>query len=193
MKVCLDAGHGGSDPGAIFQRYREKDITLAVVGQLERLMKAEGERFIITLTRTHDEYVTLSERCRVANAADCEVFLSVHCNADPDDDTPGTKEASGAEVWIHPQSKRGAALGEFIHERFLEAFEGYPWRGVRKSDKLYVLKHTSMPAVLVELGFIDSRHDAEFLSRPGVQLRIARELLSALCVYEEVHVSSYKP
>lgn len=192
MKICLDAGHGGNDPGAVFQSLREKDITLAIVLQLERLMKAEG-RHTPLMTRVKDHAMLLGERVRLANAEDCDVFLSVHCNADPDDDSPGTTEASGAEVWVHEGSKRSYHLAAGIHKGFSEFFPGFPWRGIRKTKNLYVLKHTAMPAALVEVGFIDSRHDAEFLSRPGIQVRIAALLLEALDAFSELPSSAFVP
>lgn len=188
MNITLDAGHGGKDPGAVYKSYREKEIALSIVLKLQELMKADVRHvFNIALTREVDTDVLLPERVRISEAHDSELFVSVHLNADPDDDSPGKPEATGAEVWVFPENKKSIAIAECIHKGFREAFTHYPWRGVRQSDKLYVLKHTSCPAILVEVGFIDSTHDSEFLSRPGVQMRIARILHEAVCAFAEAH------
>lgn len=181
MKVCLDAGHGGKDIGYPFKRYREKDITLAVVRQLESLMKAEGKHTPV-LTRVLDQDVLLDERLSIADGENCDVILSIHLYADPQDYTP---EWRGAEVWVNPGHQRNRALGQLLHERLFDTFEGYPWKGVRHSEQLDILKRATVPAAVVELGFIDLRHEAEFLSRPGVQHMAAQALLSALDAYAE--------
>lgn len=180
MRVFLDAGHGGTDPGAVFKRFREKDVTLAIVLELRRLMEAEGSKHVCSTSRMINKNVTLGDRVRLAKGEHADVFLSVHCNADPDDDAPGKPEASGAEVWVHPKSQGGHRLAKLIAEGFTEGFVGYPWRGIRESEHLYVLKVSPMTACLVEVGFIDSIHDADFLSRPEVVTKIARLLLAAL-------------
>lgn len=183
MKIALDAGHGGKDIGTKLQRYREKEITLSVVRQLEAAMKADGHHVPI-LTRVLDEDVLLIERLRIADGEGADALLSVHIYADPNHDSPETF-VSGAEVWVNPGQQRNRRLGNLIHESVLHSFEGYPWKGVRESEQLDILQAASMPAALVELGFIDSRHEAEFLSRPAVQRRLALCLLAALDAYAE--------
>lgn len=182
MKIFLDAGHGGKDPGAIFKGFREKDITLAIVLELRRMMQSELCEHTIVTSRVLDEYVTLIRRVRRANTERCDVFLSIHCNADPDHDAPDFKEASGAEVWVYPKSERAAALADRIGKGFRKVFPRYPWRGVKETEHFYVLKKTAMVAALVEVGFIDSHHDAAFLSQAETQRQIARILLDAVAV-----------
>jgi len=190
MKVCLDAGHGGKDIGAKFKRYREKDITLAIVRELESVMKADGQHTPI-LTRMLDEDVLLVERLRIANAHGCDAFLSIHIHADPQHDPP--ERATGAEVWMDPSNQRNSTLCKLIDENLLNTFEGYPWQGIRSSEELDILQCATMPAALLEVGFIDSRHEAEFLSRPVIQHRLAQALCAALCAYASLLSSAYTP
>jgi len=179
VKVGLDAGHGGKDVGHTFKRYREKDITLAVVRQLEILMKAEKQHEPV-LTRMFDHDVLLEDRLRRTDAENCDVVLSIHLHADPNDNSP---EGSGTEVWVDPRSEGHRALGKALYESLARTFVGYPIKGVRYSEQLDILKHSAVPAALVELGFIDLRHEAEFLSRPAVQRQIALALHAALDAY----------
>jgi N-acetylmuramoyl-L-alanine amidase len=179
--VCLDPGHGGQDPGAVFKLLREKDITLAVVLKTEAFLKRNGIRVI--LTRYTDTTVSLADRVGLSNAQPVDCFVSVHCNADADPDAQGLPEATGSEVWYFTRSKNGKALAKLLGEGLKHSFEPLGFRGLKPSEGLYVLKHTKAPATLVELGFIDSRHDSSYLSSPGVQTRLAQILSSAIQVF----------
>lgn len=174
--ICLDAGHGGQDNGASRGIFYEKNLTLAIVRELQKVLNDYGA--ITVLTRDHDVFVPLGERCRIANEAHCGVFISIHLNADPDSDGPGTTDAVGQEVWYCEGSAKGKALaeelGQFLRSEFSE------WRGIRSTSHLYVLKHTEMPGVLVEVGFVDSTHDAILLSRTAVQQDLALGIAQVL-------------
>lgn len=82
-KIVVDAGHGGRDNGAVGAAgTREKDITLQIARELESQLKATG-KFTVIMTRDKDETVTLEERARIANTAGADLFISIHCNANP--------------------------------------------------------------------------------------------------------------
>jgi N-acetylmuramoyl-L-alanine amidase len=180
-RICLDAGHGGSDPGAVFQNFREKDIALAVILQVKAFLETDG--FNVTLTRGADITVSLAERCRISNDAKADIFMSVHLNADPDPDMPGMQEASGAEVWHFASSERSRAFAEGIAEKLRQSLIGRTFRGTKATEHLYVLKNTRCPAALVEVGFVDSRRDAELLTRPDHQVYVAQLLATAVKEY----------
>lgn len=91
--ICLDAGHGGIDHGASFHGLKEKDITLDIVLSASRILSMHG--YTIVLTRSDDRYVPLYDRCRISNDSNADMFISIHCNADPDQDEPGMPEAKG--------------------------------------------------------------------------------------------------
>jgi N-acetylmuramoyl-L-alanine amidase len=169
--VCLDAGHGGQDPGAVFGNLREKDLTLTLVHEIEACLESYGIRTV--LTRGRDHYLTLPQRCRIANLAQCDAIVSIHFNADPDPDLPGMAEASGAEVWHFTSSKNGKALAQEVGDRFRKSVYAGRYRGIKSNEKFYMLKHTNAPACLVETAFIDNRQDMTLLTQPGVLAEVA--------------------
>jgi N-acetylmuramoyl-L-alanine amidase len=176
LRVCLDAGHGGPDSGASRPPYYEKDLTLAIVRKIEFVL--HDHQTIAILTRKGDTFITLSERCRIANVHDCDVFVSIHLNADPDPDGPGSHEARGVEVWHHSQSVKGKSLAEELLKGVRTCIPES--RGTRSTTHLYVLKHTKMPSVLVEVGFVDSTHDVTRLAEPKFQLKLAQSIVESL-------------
>lgn len=174
--VCLDAGHGGQDNGASRGIFYEKNLALNIVRELNKVLNNQGT--VAVLTRDHDVFVPLGERCRIANEAGAAVFVSIHLNADPDPDAPGMPEAVGQEVWYCESSGKGKALAEELGEVLRRQFS--EWRGTHGTGHLYVLKHTKMPAVLIEVGFVDSTHDATLLSQTAVQQDLALGIAGAL-------------
>lgn len=176
LAVCLDAGHGGTDSGAAFLTFREDEIALTVVEELGLVLENKG--CTVTTTRKRDEAVSLRDRVRQANLAAADVFISLHLNADVDPDKPGDPVARGSEIWHYPNSIPSRALAVLLGEELGKLLP--PFRGVKTSDRLYVLKHTYMPAVLLELGFIDSLHDATLLSGPHFVHHLADRLAASV-------------
>lgn len=179
MKVCLDAGHGGHDSGALWHGDREKDLTLAFILQLKALLRDKLPRVEVVTTRETDVFVSLADRCGKANGENCNVFISVHLNSSPKKDVD-QPEPFGMEIWTY----EGALVGEHLAERILSRVRvrlgGMPIRGVKKTRELYVLKHTKSPAVLIELGFINGLHDRVLLRDPEVRTRLATAVVEAL-------------
>lgn len=169
MRVFIDPGHGGVDPGATFRDLQEKDLVLQIALRIADRVKAQGHH--CEMSRRTDFFVNLARRAREANDWLADVFLSVHLNADPDPDEPGFSEASGYEFWIYPGSKGGRHLAEEIDLQVMKQFPEHPPRGIKEATFM-VLKSTKMPAVLLELAFIDTM-DSNRLTRPDVQERLA--------------------
>lgn len=100
--VVLDAGHGGKDPGKVgYQGIKEKDVALSIVLKVGKLLEDSGNNISVIYTRKTDEFIDLWERGRIANKADADLFVSIHCNAHKPD-------AEGAETWVlgtHANSK----------------------------------------------------------------------------------------
>jgi len=157
--IVIDPGHGGPDPGAVNNELglREKDIALKIAKQTAEYLKGLG--YDVILTRDSDRHVSLRERCDIANYHNADIFVSIHLNGA---DNPN---AHGFEVYHYPDSTEGKRLAEAIAKQMQQLsnlYGGYDWRGV-KTAEFYVLKHTKMPAVLVEAGFITSDMDARWL------------------------------
>ena len=151
-KICLDAGHGGPKPGAVFGGLKEKDIVLDIALRAGEVLEDQGIE--VAYTRRDDSDVGLQERCDIANNANCDIFVSVHCNADPDSDQAGDPEAHGEEIWY--KSPPGKVLAQSLSKEVDQFFPNEPFRGIKQTDKLWVLNQTNMPAVLIEVGFIDA-------------------------------------
>jgi N-acetylmuramoyl-L-alanine amidase len=207
FRVVVDAGHGGSNVGAparIPGGY-EKRVTLAVARALAVELRARG--FDVVLTRRRDEYLTLRERVRRANAARPDCFISLHTNASGD----GARR--GVETWVlardaaEVEARRAASrerdevqallaelrLGEAQRaagllaqavERELPPALGSIDRGVRQAG-YDVLAGVSAPAVLVEMGFLDHSIEGAALLEPDTQREIARALARAIESFAE--------
>ncbi len=146
----LDAGHGGYEPGAIYNGRQEKDDNLALTLALGNQLEENG--YEVVYTRTTDMYESPFEKAMEANASGADLFISIHRNAFP---TPNT--ASGVESLVYDKTGIKYEIAEAIDQKLAEV--GFVDLGVKERPNLVVLKRTNMPAVLVEVGFIDSDDD----------------------------------
>ena len=148
--IMLDSGHGGRDPGAVYNGRQEKDDALRLALAIGEILQDRGVD--VLYTRTEDVYESPFEKAMEANTADADFFLSIHRNSYPTDNT-----VSGVESLIYDKSGIKFEMAENINEQ-LEAV-GFVNLGVKERPNLVVLKRTRMPAVLVEVGFINSDTD----------------------------------
>ena len=153
-KVIIDAGHGGQEPGAVYEGRQEKEDALQLAFDVGNALERRG--ISVSYTRVSDVYDSPYEKAAMANASDADIFLSIHRNAMP---VPGT--ASGIENLVYEDSGTAGALGRNIGEALAEA--GWTDLGVKERPGLVVLRNTKIPAVLVEVGFINNEKDNEFL------------------------------
>jgi len=159
-KVCIDPGHGGSDPGAVGNGQQEKTNTLNTALKFKAWLDkdtqdtAGGGSWSIVMTRTTDVDVSLQGRCDIANNNNCNRFMSIHNNAA--DDT----SANGTETYSYSAPSTASDLRDKIQTRMIEAWNRTN-RGV-KTAGFYVLKYTNMPATLSELAFITNAADSVY-------------------------------
>ena len=151
-KVAIDAGHGGRDPGAVYEGRREKDDTLRLALAVGEILERNGVD--VTFTRTEDVYDSPVRKAQIANEAGVDYLVSIHRNAMP---IPGS--ASGIETLVYKSGNEASALAEDINEEL--EMVGFENRGVIPRPNLAVLRRSQMPAVLVEVGFIDNEEDNE--------------------------------
>lgn len=174
MKICIDAGHGFNrstnkgDTGAINGDLWECTATLAVAKILRDKLKAAGHDVI--MTREDDTFISLGERCRICNSADCDVFMSIHCNS------AENKNARGIETWKCTGSDNPYAVN--IQKRLIEA-TGAKDRGV-KDGTFYVLKSTKCKALLIEIGFISHEEEKNLLFDTSYQIKVAEAIVQGL-------------
>lgn len=183
--IVIDPGHGGKDPGAVSRKFnvREKDVNLAVALYMENYIRKDRFSFTPVLTRRQDVFVSLQDRCEIARAHKAAAFLSIHCNAREAKGKPGIE----IEAFHYQGSEKGKQIAELVLKDLLEEIGKITTcidRGV-KTAGFYVLKHTSMPAALVELGFITDDEEALFLSGVRNQSILARSLAESLELYLE--------
>ncbi len=177
--LVLDPGHGGGDPGCVNHSLgvQEKQVTLDVALRLRELLQAEG--WTVVLTREEDRDVTwpgspdrleLQARCDVANQVGADCFISLHCNASVSPRPAGTSIHWYKESDLELARGLEFALGETL---------GLDQDGLRR-DGFYVLRHTTMPAVLVEMAFLSNPREGRLLADQDFRQRIAEGLAAAL-------------
>lgn len=148
--IMLDAGHGGSDPGAVYQGRKEADDTLRLTLAVGEILQNNG--LDVEYTRTTDVYETPYQKAMEANNAGVDFFVSIHRNSFPTDN-----RVFGVESLVYDLSGIKYEMAQNINEQ-LETV-GFVDLGVKARPNLVVLKRTKMPAVLVEVGFINSDVD----------------------------------
>lgn len=170
--ICIDAGHGGADPGAVNGKYQEKNATLGIALKIGDKLKQKGHN--VVYTRSTDKVLGLQARCDVSNVAKADAFISIHCNS------AENKSASGIETFKYPGvggvTKK---LAENVQNALVSNFPEEKNRGVKEA-KYYVLKNTKAPAILVEVGFISHDETAEKLFRFSYQDKLARVIVEGI-------------
>lgn len=168
-KVKLDAGHGGKDPGAVGHDLKEKDITLKVVKETKKYLEANYENIDVTLTRSDDRFVTLSDRAKDANMDKVDLFVSVHVNAT----TNPSAEGFETFIYLNSLSEKTRDAQNAIHNAVITNAPYFKDRGKQKKN-LQVLRTTKMPGVLTEFGFITNKKDSDILKDNSKLLQIAK-------------------
>ena len=148
--IMLDAGHGGRDPGAVYQGRKEKEDTLRLTMAVGEILQNNG--IDVEYTRTTDIYESPLQKAQEANAAGVDFFISIHRNSFPTDNV-----VSGVESLVYNLSGIKYEMAKNINAQ-LETI-GFVNLGVKARPNLIVLRRTKMPAVLVEVGFVNSDVD----------------------------------
>jgi len=165
VKICIDPGHGGSDPGAVGNGLQEKTINLDIGLRARTLFQAEAAT--VVMTRTGDSYVSLQGRCDIANNAGASRFECSHCNAGGGVGTETFCYGSGSSNSFDLRNKINPEM--VAHMQTTN-------RGV-KTANFYVLINTNMPAILCEVAFIDNAGDAAKLGSATWRQQAARAYL----------------
>lgn len=168
-KIMLDAGHGGSDPGAVYQGRREKDDTLRLTMEVGRILAENG--IDVEYTRTTDIYQTPFEKARIANQSGADYFISFHRNSSPE-----ANQYQGVEVLLYDKSGVKYEMAQNILGALGEL--GFREIGVKERPGLVVLRRTRMPALLLEIGFINSDADNALFDEKFAE--IARSIAEAI-------------
>ncbi|MGJ7922532.1 N-acetylmuramoyl-L-alanine amidase [Neobacillus sp. LXY-4] len=164
VKIFIDPGHGGSDPGAVGNGLQEKNLTLQIALSLRDILVNEYEGVSLLLSRTSDQTVSLSQRTDAANQWGADYYLSIHINAGG---------GTGFESYIYPGvGAPTTTYQSIIHEEVIKQ-TNFTNRG-QKTANFHVLRESNMPALLTENGFIDNANDASKLKSASFLASIAR-------------------
>ena len=224
-RVVIDAGHGGNDPGAIGRNAQEKNITLAIALKLGELIRENLQDVDVIFTRDKDVFVELYQRADIANRNKADLFISIHCNANP------SRVFQGAETYVMGlhKSKQNLEISKLenasilMEPDYLTRYDGFDPgsdesyitftlfqnaylnqstefaaevqnelkdrvgmddRGVRQAGFL-VLYKTTMPAVLIETGFLSNPVEESYLMSGTGQDHIASAIFRAFNSYKQ--------
>ncbi|QGU78609.1 glycosyl hydrolase family 25 [Streptococcus salivarius] len=193
--VYLDAGHGGYDPGASYFGISEKSLTLAIQSRVKAKLEAEG--YQVVTTRTSDKYVDLTDRSHAANASESDIFVSIHINAS------GSSAAQGIETYYYqPYAEYPSRINATYHanptrlsmsDTLANAIQsslinatGAQNQGVKRQT-FAVLRETTAPAVLLELGFLSNPQEAARLNTSAYQETLANAIVAGIKRYYSIY------
>ncbi len=175
--IVIDAGHGGSDTGTVVEDCKEKDINLAILKQVKKLFDQE-EKIKVYYTRLADESVSIGQRASLIEAVEADYVISIHNNS------LSNKSASninGTQVLYNKQAGK-AAYESFASLCLKELTDGLGSisQGLEDGSSLYLLKQTTCPAALIEVGYLSNAKDRGKLSKEAYQKKAAKAIVSAI-------------
>ena len=179
MLIAIDNGHGLNTPGkrtpkmADGKIIHEWEFNHPVALKLETELKEQGFDAICVSDTRFD--IQLNTRCAKANNANADLFVSIHYNA-----FGGTwNDANGIETYYYASSSKGKALANAVQKELVSG-TGLKNRGVKTAD-FYVLKHTKMPAILCECGFMTNKNEAKLMLNEEYQAKVAKAITKGIC------------
>ena len=181
IKVVIDPGHGGYDTGASYGGFEEKDLTLIISEMLKKHLEKYG--ITVFLTRDEDGFLSLAERVDITNSIKPHVFISIHANA-----MKTSRKIRGVETYYW--TSRSQKLAYYIHKNILSSI-GIPDHFIRKA-RFFVIKYTSSPAILAELGFLSNHDDRRLLTNSTIQDKYAKALSEAILKFLDIEPEQAK-
>jgi len=170
--ILVDAGHGGRDPGAVANGVREKDIVLSMSLILGQSLQSMG--YTVYYTRTNDVEIDLEPRVALAERVNADVFVSIHANSL----ASLNSTVNGVETFHARGSILGRELASYVQSQIIASTGANDRKA--KAAGFYVLARTSMPAILVETGFVTNPREAANLSDPNYQKRMAEAIAKGI-------------
>ena len=180
-KIYIDPGHNptGNDTGAVGYGLKEQDVTVEIALKLKPLLERNGFEVKMSRNSLKDTVAeglnaSLAGRYNAANSWDADIFVSIHCNS-------ANTKAYGCETYYYTGSSKGRRLADCVQPELAKE-TGLCNRGV-KSANFAVIKHTNMPAILVETAFIDNYDDNRFLASDDGKYKCAVGIYKGICDY----------
>ena len=242
--VCIDAGHGGKDPGCISKdgsKTKEKNITLSIAGYLAKSIRGAYPEIKVVMTRSDDRFIELGERAGIANRNGADLFISIHVNSVDSRGNRGWASVKGFSIHTLGQSRTGKDLFSFnmevckrensvilLEDDYTTKYQGFnpsepesyiffnlmqnanlghsldfaeeidkqmkkgPIKNSRglSQDPFYVLWKTTMPAVLIEVGFITNTSDLAVMKTEEGRKAIANRIFQAFTLFKKKYDAS---
>lgn len=186
--IVVDAGHGGKAPGAVKAGVSEKDIDLAILLELKELLdeaQEEDSGLKVYYTRTDDSNPSLDNRVSLANAADADLFISIHNNASSNGNFSSLQ---GTQV-LYSESDEGNLSSKVFAQICLEEVVssiGSRSLGLVEGDRIYIIRTSEVPVALIEVGFMTNREELENLKSEEYQKQTAQGIYNAIMrAYDE--------
>ncbi|MDO7787663.1 N-acetylmuramoyl-L-alanine amidase family protein [Desulforamulus aquiferis] len=191
-KVAIDPGHGGYDPGAIRQGIMEKQINLEIAFEVEKILKQNNVDVILTrygdynhavpgLRKKEAKRYDFERRIDFARNFDADIMVSIHCNV-------GRRRCMGPETFYYGKSVQGKLLAEQI-QRELHKIPGIGKRSY-KPGSYYILTRTSMPCVIIEMGFINNPKERKLLMGQEYRHVLAKATADGIIEYLKIKRNS---
>lgn len=175
-KIVIDPGHGGHDPGAKSKVTGTQEKTYALKTGLLLRDQLVQRGYDVVMTRDSDFYPTLTDRAKLANDLDADIFISIHYNS-----AKNTTKPSGIETLVY-QTPDNKQLALFVHNQLISS-TGVLNRGLKNGNKIIVLNRTKVPAILVELGFLTNPNEAKRIHEDDYQHILANALATGIDKY----------
>jgi len=182
--IYIDAGHGGRDPGAIYKDLKESDINLDITNELKIELEKQGA--IVYQTRigdydlskintTNHKKSDLTERAKIINESNAEIYISIHLNSDP------SPTWQGAQIFYTNKNKENKKIAEIIQEKFKKNIKSN--RKIKQLKNMYMFDRIKKPGILVEAGFISNENDRYKLKQKEYQQKIAQTITEGIIEY----------
>lgn len=182
--IYIDPGHGGVDPGAMYKDIKEKDINLSISNIISDKLTKLGAIVYLTRYDDYDLAITntinrkrsdLSRRGNIINRSNCDIFLSIHLNAE------GTGIWRGAQVFYNNENKENEVLAKLLQKNFNKRLNSN--REYKLANDLYLQKRVDRPGVLIEVGFLSNASDRYLLKQASYQNKVAVVVTDSIVEY----------
>jgi N-acetylmuramoyl-L-alanine amidase len=176
--VVIDAGHGGEDPGNVKQGAQEKDINLAIVLELKKLLDEDEHNIGVYYTRTDDTNPTYKQRAGLANKTDANLFISVHNNST---NSKRMSNASGTLVMYDEEDEtlQSKNLAQICQEEVTAVLDSHD-RGLMEGHSIYIIRSSQVPVALIEVGFMSNQTELNLLETEEYQAKTAEGIYNAI-------------
>jgi N-acetylmuramoyl-L-alanine amidase len=185
--IVIDAGHGGIDGGAVSKSgIEEKEITLSIASYLRDFLQQSGAYVVLTRETDRDlagvgngksrwKARDLSKRLQMVKDENADLFISIHGNAFPG-------KSHGAQTFYNPTREANNKLATFIQTELVHNLENTT-RSAKAKNDVFLLKYSPVPTALVEVGFLSNYEEAQLLSDPKYQRKIAASIYYGILAY----------